>query len=155
MVHIAGHAWAKYIAGTRQYSSLEPPAPSLPAVRGALDARRIRRVTEYIDARLGENLSIETLAGQASLSLFHFARAFKSATGKTPHRFVIERRIGRAKTLLGESREPIAAVAELCGFASQAHLSRWFKRLVGVTPGSYRRSAHRSTTVGTCAMNTG
>ena len=122
----------------RRYSSLEPASLSLPTVRGALDARRLRRVTEYINANLSEDLSIEALAKQACLSPFHFARAFKSATGAPPHRYLIERRISRARTLVAQGRLPITAIADLCGFSSQAHLTRWFKRIVGVTPGTYR-----------------
>ena len=122
----------------RQYSNLDPTSVALPPARGALDGRRLRRVTEFIDAHLGEDLSIEALARQACLSPFHFARAFKAATGKPPHRFLIERRIERAKTLVAGSGCPLAAVADACGFSSQAHLTRWFKRIVGTTPGAYR-----------------
>ena len=68
----------------RRYSNLHPPSTPLPTVRGALDARRLKRVTEFIDSHLCEDLSIETLAREACLSSFHFARAFKSATGTTP-----------------------------------------------------------------------
>ena len=122
----------------RHYSNLESASIALPKVRGALDARRLERVTEFIDTHLGTDLSIEALAEQAHLSPFHFARAFKSATGAAPHRYLIERRVGRAKALLAEGRRPVAAIAQVCGFSSQAHLTRWFKRIVGTTPGVYR-----------------
>ena len=120
----------------RRYSSLE--ATPLPAARGALDARRLERVKEFVDSHVGEDLSIDALAKQACLSPFHFARAFKAATGLAPHRYVIECRIGRAKSLLAKGRLPIDGIAERCGFSSQAHLARWFRRIVGVTPGEYR-----------------
>ena len=132
----------------RRYSNLRPASHSLPSVRGALDARRLRRVVEFIDSHLGAKLSIETLARQACLSPFHFARAFKAATGESPHRYLVERRIGRAKTLLAQRQLPIAAIAELCGFSSEAHLARWFKRVVGVTPGTYRGGTRTSWTAG-------
>ena len=122
----------------RHHSNLEPASISLPAVRGALDSRRLQRVTEFIDSYLGEDLSIEALASQACLSPFHFARAFKAATGTTPHRYLTDRRIERAKTLIVERRLPLGAVADMCGFSSQAHLTRWFRRIVGITPGAYR-----------------
>lgn len=122
----------------RRYSNLQPAPKSLPAARGALDARRLQRVTDFIDTHVGEDLSIKTLANQACLSPFHFARAFKLATGASPHRYLIERRINRAKTLIAEGQIPIAAIASASGFSSQAHLTHWFKRIVGVTPGAYR-----------------
>ena len=111
---------------------------SLPSVRGALDPRRLRRVSEYIEAHLSEELSVEMLANQAYLSPFHFARAFKAATGTTPHRYLTDRRIERAKALIAEGRLPLAEIAHVCGFSSQAHFTRWFKRIVGTTPGAYR-----------------
>ena len=124
--------------GNVEASLHDSASVALPRARGALDGRRLRRVTEFIDAHLGEDLSIEALARQACLSPCHFARAFKSATGEPPHRYVIERRIERAKTLVAGSGCPLAAVADACGFSSQAHLTRWFKRIVGTTPGAYR-----------------
>ena len=122
----------------RHHSSLEPAAVSLPAARGALDPRRLRRVTDFIEARLGEALTIEILANEACLSPFHFARAFKAATGTAPHRYLTDRRIGRARALIAEGRLPLAEIAEECGFSSQPHFTRWFKRIVGTTPGAYR-----------------
>ena len=122
----------------RHHSNLAPASVSLPLVRGALDSRRLRRVTEFIDAHLGENLTVEALAKQACLSPFHFSRAFKAATGTAPHRYVTDRRIEHARTLIAEGRLPLGNIAGLCGFSSQAHLTRWFKRILGVTPGAYR-----------------
>ena len=122
----------------RRHSNLVPEPKSLPAVRGALDARRQRRVMDYIDSHLGEDLSISVLANEACLSPFHFARAFKAATGTAPHRYVTDRRIGYAKSLIGEGRLSLAEIAAICGFSSQSHLTRWFKRLAGTTPAEYR-----------------
>ena len=122
----------------RQYSGLDPAATPLPGLRGALDARRLKRVVEYIDSHLGEDLSIESLAIEACLSSFHFARAFKAATGTSPHRFVMERRVQFAKKLVREGRLPLAVITEICGFSSQSQLTRWFKYIVGITPGAYR-----------------
>ena len=121
----------------RHYSNLSPASKPLPAARGALDPRRLRRVTDFIEAHLGKDLTIETLAKEACLSPFHFARAFKAATGTAPHRYLTDRRIGRAMALIAEGEQPLTEIADECGFASQAHLTRWFKRLVGTTPGEY------------------
>ncbi len=132
----------------RQYSNLAPASISLPSARGALDHRRLRRVTDFIEAELGEDLTIEALAKEALLSPFHFARAFKGATGTAPHRYLTHRRIERAKTLIGEGELPLAEVADECGFSSQAHFTRRFKHFVGTTPGEYRKISRRSDTSG-------
>ena len=124
----------------RHHSNLEPASVALPKVRGALDTRRLRRVKDFIEAHLNEELTIDRLAGEACLSPFHFVRVFKAATGITPHRYLTDCRIGRARTMIAESRLPLAEIAELCGFSSQSHFTRWFKRIVGVTPGAYRKN---------------
>ena len=125
----------------RCHSNLEPASVSLPSVRGALDARRLRRVVDFIDTHLSEELTIERLANEACLSPFHFARAFKSATGTPPHRYLTDRRIGRARALVAEGRLPLAEIADRCGFSSQPHFTYWFKRIVGTTPGPTVRAA--------------
>lgn len=122
----------------RRYSSLAGASKSLPSVRGALDVRRLQRVMEFVDSHLGEDLTIEALANEACLSAFHFARAFKASTGSAPHQYVMQRRVGLARELIEEGRLPLAAIAEICGFSSQSHLTRYFKQIVGVTPGAYR-----------------
>lgn len=124
----------------RRYSNLELASTPLPSTRGALDARRLQRVLDYIDTHLGEPLTIAMLANVACLSPYHFARAFRAATGTAPHRYLTDRRIEHAKFLIAEGRHPLAEIAEICGFSSQAHLARWFKRIVGTTPGEYRSS---------------
>ena len=124
----------------RRHSSLVPESTPLPTARGALDTRRLRRVTDFIDAHLGEDLTIAVLANEACLSPFHFARSFKAAVGTAPHRYVTDRRIAYARTLIADGRIPLAAIADICGFSSQAHLTRWFKRIVGTTPSEYRTS---------------
>lgn len=84
----------------RHHSNLASASLALPNVRGALDFVRFRRVIDYLEAHLGDNLTLETLANEACLSQFHFARAFKAATGTAPHRYITDRRIERAKALI-------------------------------------------------------
>ena len=122
----------------RHHSNLESGSVSLPKACGAPDSRRLRGARDFIDAHLGEALSIETLADQVHLSPYHFARAFKAATGKSPHRYITDRRIGEAKALIAQRRISLAEISHLCGFSSHAHFARWFKRLVGTTPAVYR-----------------
>ena len=122
----------------RHYSSLKSASASLSVARGALDRRRLERVTDFIDAYLGEDLSVETLANEACLSPFHFSRAFMAAAGTTPYRYLTDRRAEKAKSLIAEGGLPLADIAKLCGFSSQTQFTRCFKRIVGTTPGAYR-----------------
>lgn len=111
-------------------------------LRGGLSPGALRRVTEHVDAHLSEELSIETLAAQAGLSLHHFARAFRASASMPPHRYVLERRIKKAEELVSGTEQPLTTVALLVGFADQSHFSRSFHALIGLTPSQFRR-AHR------------
>lgn len=97
------------------------------------------QVIDYIEASLGQTIELEELAQIAGMSRFYFCRVFKETIGITPHQFVIQRRVERAKSLLRKSILSIAEIAIVCGFANQDHLTRYFKRLVSVTPGVFRR----------------
>lgn len=105
------------------------------------DQRTLARIFDFIESRVDAHLTLEKLAGVAHCSLSHFARAFKKTTGKTPHQYLMERRIDRAKHLLMAGDLPLAQVAYDCGFASQSHLTDVFRRLTGVTPARFRRAA--------------
>lgn len=109
---------------------------------GALDPLRLRRVLAYIEANLESQLSVQALAAVACLSPFHFARAFRQATGGPPHRYVSGRRLALAKQLLRETDRPLADIAATCCFSSPANLSRAFSRAVGDTPGNFRATTH-------------
>ena len=102
------------------------------------ECRRLHRVREFIDANLGHNLSLVTLAQIAHTSPFHFGRLFKAGTGLTPHQYVLNERIERAKRLLVENQLTIVEIAHECGFATQAHLTTAFRTHVGNTPKSFR-----------------
>jgi AraC family transcriptional regulator len=109
--------------------------------RQSSGCHRLGQVIEYIHAHLNTDLSIVELARIAQTSPFHFARHFKASIGLTPHQYVMERRIELAKWLLADHDRSIADVAYSCGFATQAHLTTVFRRLVGVTPMAYRAHA--------------
>ena len=81
-------------------------------------------MTEFIEDHLGDELTVARLADEACLSPFHFARAFRSATGTAPHRYLTERRLERARTLLAEDALSIAEIAARCGFSSQSYFTR-------------------------------
>jgi AraC family transcriptional regulator len=100
--------------------------------------RQMNHLVDFILAHLGENLSLEILAQQVGFSPYHFARLFRETTGQSPHQFVQQQRIERAKQLLRETDVPLAHVALESGFANQSHLTRVFKRHLNLTPRVYR-----------------
>lgn len=106
----------------------------------SLGSRRLRLVTDYIEANLGEPLGLNELAGVAGLSRAHFATAFKAATGFTPHRYLVRRRVESARDRLLRG-EAACAVAADTGFAHQSHLAKSMRRVLGVTPGQLRSVA--------------
>jgi len=106
-----------------------------------LSAEERRCVQAFIDSGLEDDLSVEQLASAVDMSPFHFSRVFKTTFGRTPHRFVLERRIEAASAALRKEPErPIADIALAFGFATQAHFTEAFRRRVGATPGRWRRS---------------
>jgi AraC family transcriptional regulator len=102
----------------------------------------VKRAIDYMEAKLGEALSVPRVAKAAGMSPSHFARCFKGATGFSPHRYLLSLRVERAKRLLLQRRESIAEIALACGFAHQEHLTNVFRRFSGLTPAGYRREAH-------------
>ena len=97
-----------------------------------------RAIREYIHEHLQENMSLDDLAGSVGLSRYHFARRFRQSTGTTPHEFVLQQRIERAKTLLHRTNTALLDIASVCGFADQSHMTREFRKRINVTPGRYR-----------------
>lgn len=111
-------------------------------IRGGLAPWQMHRVREYIDAHMNENPGLDDLAAVVGLSRAHFARAFRRENGISPHQFLIERRVERAKSLLCRRGEgSIAQIAEACGFADQSHMTMVFRKVTGTTPAAYRRQA--------------
>lgn len=122
---------AHLIKTLSETSPLAVPAP-------ILDDQRLARAVDRIEADLMADLSLDELAAIAGMSTFHFARSFKAATGEAPHRFVMRRRIGRAKILLRSTALPIAEIAFQVGWENVSHFTHAFRTLEGVTPGSFR-----------------
>jgi AraC family transcriptional regulator len=120
----------------RKYASV---AFREPRDQGRLSPVQVRRLREYIDSRLHESPNLETLAGVAGMGMWSFARHFRESFGRTPHAYIIERRIDRAQRLLAQGRMPIKEVASDCGFADQAHMTRVFRTHLGTTPAALRR----------------
>lgn len=105
---------------------------------GGLGLSRQRRVLDYMEAHLGEDMSLKELAGIADLSVHHFGTAFRATMGVSPHRFLIERRIQRAKELLLDSGPSVASIAFELGFSSHSHFTFCFRKLTGTTPMRFR-----------------
>jgi AraC family transcriptional regulator len=112
-----------------------PPARS----NGRLDARRLTRVVEFIEERLEGRLALRELADVAALSPFHFLRAFRRATGLTPHAYVTARRMERALRMLRMTDRPVLEIAARMGYANPAHFRRAFRRAFGLAPGEVER----------------
>ena len=118
----------------RAYASGVQP----PEVKGGLGAIRFQRIIDYIDGHLGEPITLEELARVAGLSMHHFSDAFRASAGIAPHRFILERRVERARDLLMRTDAPITAIATMLGFASHGHFSTQFRKITGTTPTKYR-----------------
>jgi AraC family transcriptional regulator len=103
-------------------------------VRGALGKDVLQRLRDYIMAHLDEPIEVAALAGIAGRSEFHFTRVFRRSVGMTPHRYVVHQRLQHAVALLRDGRSGLAEIAALTGFADQSHLSRWVRRVHGVSP---------------------
>jgi AraC family transcriptional regulator len=114
------------------------------AIRGGLATWQIRRATEFLESNLQSNTSLYSVAAECELSVSHFARAFRKTFGMPPYRWLIERRVDRAKTYLLHSDLPLADIALRCGFADQSALNKSFRRLLMQSPGEWRRSKKQS-----------
>jgi AraC family transcriptional regulator len=108
--------------------------------RGGLAPRQRRRLIEHIEANLAETLTCSTLAELVGLSTSYFNRAFKSSFGRSPHAYLMSRRVERAQDLLLATDEPISQIALACGMADQCHLCRLFRKLAGESPAAWRRA---------------
>lgn len=135
-VDYVAHAFYSHIRNT-----YEGPCRDLPYRHSGLSSRRARKVTELIDSKLDGNLSVAELASECCLSQSHFSRAFLQTFGMPPHKWLLERRIEKAKELVTSNRAPLAEIAISCGFVTQSHFSRVFVALTGSTPSSWRRQA--------------
>lgn len=110
-------------------------------VKGGLAPHLRRRLAEYIEQHLDQPLSLGELAQLAALSEYHFVRMFGASFGQPPHRYVLQRRLLRARQLLQHSRLPLGEIALACGFASASHFSNRFRAAFGAAPGLLRAAA--------------
>ena len=126
-------AMATHLAAT--YGTIEVPRHR----RGKLAAWQVARVNEFLMANLAADISIKDLARICGLSDSHFSHAFAATMGAPPHRYLLGKRIARARDLLERSGLGLQEIALNCGFADQSHLTRVFSRALGQSPGQWRR----------------
>lgn len=103
--------------------------------------RRLRRAIEFMHDNYSGGASLEEIASAAYLSEYHFARLFKEIIGVTPHVYLANLRLERARKLLAETERPISEVASMVGYHSQSHFTKIFKSITGTTPRAYRDSS--------------
>lgn len=108
------------------------PNPRLPALR-------LKRVLEYVDAHLDENITLSELAQNLNLSVYYFATLFKKTTGLSPHQYILHRRVSRARQLLRNTDLSVLDVSLDLGFQHQNNFARAFRRVTGMTPTGFRQ----------------
>jgi AraC family transcriptional regulator len=131
-----GYALAVAVASDHSGLRTTPEAPV-----AQLSSAQLNRVVHHVEDNLAAPLALADLAALAHVSPFHFARLFRASTGRSPHAYVVERRVARAQELLTRTGLPIVEVAAACGFADQSHLTRQVVRHLGRTPSALRRGA--------------
>ena len=122
--HLLRHYCAFPITATRRSNALSP--------------RKLRQLNDYVEAHMEAPVTLDDLAAVVGMSLYHFARGFKRATGETPHGFVTRLKLERAKRLLCETDLDMPRIARALGFSSPGHLASVFQKHVGVKPSVFR-----------------
>lgn len=117
---------------------------SVESLDGGLTSRQLKLVISYMEDRLDQDISISDMARHISMSPFHFIRMFKKSAGSPPHKYLLVRRLEKAKEFLRLPHMTIAEVAERAGFGGVTQLERSFRRYVGTTPSSFRRQTIES-----------
>jgi AraC family transcriptional regulator len=105
-----------------------------------LSKQKLKQAIAYIDAHLSEDISLNDIASELGISQYYFCHLFKRSTGLSPHQFLIQQRLERAKRLLKQPDRTITAIALDCGFANQSHFARYFRQHTGVNPNQFRKS---------------
>jgi AraC family transcriptional regulator len=129
------HAVAILRAQARQ-----PQSQPTPRTRGQLPPWQAKRIVAHIEANLASALMVEDLAKLANMSTSHFFRAFKMTLGVSPCEYIMHRRLDQARAMIRNTAEPLSHIAIACGLCDQSHLCRVFRRLLGQTPGEWRRA---------------
>lgn len=139
--HALGVLYAESLTAALGYHLLEHHATSQPRHRGErrLTGPVLARIDAYLEAHPEAPVTLEALADLANLSVFHFARLFKQATGMSPYQYVLRWKMQRARQLLRRNGASVAAISDALGFASVVTFVAAFKRAVGCTPQQFQR----------------
>jgi AraC family transcriptional regulator len=116
-----------------------PDDPSSPESDAGLSQPTLAQALAYIEQHLDQSLSLEEIAADLNLSVYHFGRLFKQSTGQSPYQYVLQQRVERAKQLLMQPDLSITEVAIACGFSHAAHLAKHFRQHTGLTPTQFRQ----------------
>lgn len=108
---------------------------------GALANWQMKKVAAHVELHVAERIRIADLASAVNLSVGYFSRAFSLSFGMPPHVYITQRRILRAEQQMATTTDSLAVIAVDCGMADQSHLCRTFRRVVGMSPGLWRRAA--------------
>lgn len=109
-------------------------------MNSGLLAWHTRKVCAYIDSHIADRVFVADLGALVNLSVGHFSRAFRRTVGKTPHVFVMERRVELAAHYMLQTEASLTDIALRCGFADQPHLCKQFRKVMGQTPSAWRRA---------------
>jgi AraC family transcriptional regulator len=110
------------------------------ASRGGLLAWQLNRVIDYIETHLAEKIMSMDLADLINVSIGQLIRAFKISVGVPPFHYIASRRVELACTMMSTTREPLSQIAIACGLCDQAHLCKVFRRMIGMSPSTWRRT---------------
>lgn len=138
---LASRACARLLANLlaihllRHYSSGRASAEN---AAGKLTRHKLRQATDFINKNLRDDLSLGKISEALCMSPYHFAHVFKQTTGLAPHRYVIECRMEKAKSLLRDTNLPVNEIAQMVGYSSQSHFSSVFRQFTGQSPLRYR-----------------
>lgn len=158
---VPGPAWVEQDGRRTPISLLDSPSPvsEIPLIpptmteaacmpldafrQEGLSPSQFRRVLAFIDEHISRTVTLSELAREAGLSVAYFSQRFKSSTGTSPHQYLMQLRIRKAKKLLEESESPVIDVAMECGFQTQQHFARIFRRLTMRSPTEHRWQSQR------------
>jgi len=141
--NVVGRVYADTVASVlaiqlvRRYSCLK----DVTIRKGGMAPHKLRRALEFISDKIEQKhvIALDVVAQEVGMSRYHFSRVFKESMGLSPINYIVRQRIERAKKLLAETDLPIADIALLAGFSGQSHFTTFFRKVVGLTPRSYRR----------------
>ncbi|OKH57738.1 helix-turn-helix domain-containing protein [Scytonema sp. HK-05] len=137
-VYIESLATTLCIHLLKHYSALSPKIARHSDSEG-LSRLKLQQTIEYINQNLEKDLGLAEIATAVGMSMYYFSRLFKQSTGFSPHQYVMNCRIERAKRLLAKTEEAIDQICEQVGFQSQSHFTNVFRKLIGTTPNAYRK----------------